>query len=58
MEPHPCVVGWDSESTVLVTPEESLHKLQMEKFRSGIIVQGDLYPSSMFSIVLNKDSGQ
>lgn len=58
MEPYLCVVGWDSVSMVLVTPEEALHKLQMEKFGSGIIVQGDLYPSFMFLIVLNKNSGQ
>ena len=57
-EPCPCVVGWESESTVLVAPEESLHKLQMEKLRSCIIVQGVLCPSSMFLGFLNKNLGQ
>ena len=47
-EPRPCVVGCESESTVLVAREESLHKLQTEKLRSGIIVQEDPCPSACF----------
>lgn len=56
-EPRPWVVGWESESTVLVAPEESLHKLQIEKLKSCIIVQGVLCPPSMFLWFLNKNIG-